>query len=285
MIVTAVASQKGGVGKTFVFCQLGFCLAERARPTLLVELDHQMNALRSLARGGRVAIAGFSALDVLEGRAGTLPDGALVLLPGDAGLSALERQPARHNALVQALRDFLQGVDTRFAACLIDTNPNPDVRYVAALALADKLLSPVQLNQEAIDGIGALLHHGRYGYHKIRQVLNPRLELIGILPNMVEATPFQRANLRQVVQQHPGLLIPTAHDGAIGYAYLPNRTAVAEAQAAGVPLWQLRQQRPAAAAGAAVPTMPLRSAARDAWREMRPSFDAIIARMGLEASP
>lgn len=282
MIVTAVANQKGGVGKTFAVCQLGFCLAARGLPTLIIELDHQMNARRSLARGGRVAISGFTALDVLEGRGDELPAGELVLVPGDAGLSALERRADCHNAYVNALQDFLRRVGSRFAACLIDTHPNPDVRYAAALATADKLLSPVQLNQEAIDGIGALLHHCRYGYLRMREVLNPRLDLIGILPNMVEATPFQRSNLQQLVLHHPGLLIPVARESGQGYAYIPNRTAVAEAQAAGLPLWQLRQAVPAHLAGQVTPdSMPLRSAARDAWREIRPSMEAIIARIGL----
>ncbi|NVM77469.1 chromosome partitioning protein [Duganella sp. SG902] len=286
MVVLAVANQKGGVGKTFVVCQLGFYLAARPLPTLVLELDHQMNATRSLRRGGRAVLAGFTTLDVLEGRAGALPEGELVLVPANPGLAALERQPRRHNDYVNALQAFLTGVGPRFAACLIDTHPSPDVRYAAALAVADYLLSPVQLNQEAIDGIAALLQHERYGYHKLRQLLNPKLELIGILPNLVEPTPFQRANLRQLVLHHPGLLIPARRAGVSGYAYIPTRTAVAEAQAAGVPLWQLRQAVPPALAGQVAPeAMPLRSAARDAWREIQPSFAAIAARMGLGAAP
>jgi chromosome partitioning protein len=282
-MILAVANEKGGVGKTTVTCLLGQYLASQSWPTLLIELDHQMNIKRSLGRGASAVLAEFTSVDVLEGRAGTLPAGDLVLVPGHADLIGLERQTARHNEFANALNVFLQRARQRFAVCLIDTNPNPDVRYVVALAVADWLLSPMELNQEAIDGIGALLHDPRHGYHRIREVLNPKLQLIGILPNMVEATAFQRANLRQLVQQHPGLLIPLMRDGAPGFAYLPNRTAVAEAQAAGVPLWQLRQAVPDHIAGKVASTaMPLRSAARDAWREIRPSLDAIIARMGLE---
>lgn len=275
MKTVAVATQKGGVGKTFVSCQLGFRLAGLAAPTLLLDLDQQLNASDSMARGGLVACAPFTMLEVFEGRAGELPPGQLVMVPGHPDLAAMERQPQRHNAFVNALQRFLAEVSGRFRVCVMDTNPSPDVRYAAALATADFLLAPVQLNQEAIDGIATLLHHGRFGYHKIRQVLNPRLELIGILPNLVEGTPFQRANLQQLVLQHPGLLIPVPRGDVMGYAYIPTRTAVAEAQAAGVPLWQLRQRPagPQPAGGA----LPLRSAARDAWREIKPSFDAIAA--------
>jgi chromosome partitioning protein len=254
-----------------------------AAPTLLLEFDHQLNATRCIRSSGRAAVAGFTMLDVFEGRWSALPPGEFVMVPGDPGLSALERQPERHNQFVNALQGFLAEVGARFAVCLIDTNPSPDVRYAAALATADYLLSPVQLNQEAIDGIGALLHHGRYGYYKIRQMLNPKLELIGILPNLVEATPFQRANLRQLVLKYPGLLIPVRRGEVDGFAFIPTRTAVAEAQAAGVPLWLLRQAVPEHLQGQVAPSaMPLRSAARDAWRDIRPSFEAIVAQLHLE---
>jgi len=284
MRAMVAGNQKGGVGKTFVVCQLAFYAAACGQPILLLELDHQRNASLSMARGGCAVLAGFTMLDVFEGRWAALPAAPLVVVPADPGLSALERQPQHHNRYVNALQAFLAAVGGQFALCLMDTNPSPDVRYAAALATADFLLSPVQLNQEAIEGIGTLLHHGRYGFHKVRQLLNPRLELIGILPNEVEATLFQRANLLQLVRQHPGLLIPARHGDANGYAYVPKRTAVAEAQAAGVPLWQLRQAASAAVAGGdAAAVLPVRSAARAAWREIRPAFDAILARMGLDA--
>ena len=38
--------------------------------------------------------------------------------------------------------------------------------------------------------------------------LNPKLHFIGLLPTMVEATPFPKANLIQVVQYYGSLLIP-----------------------------------------------------------------------------
>ena len=60
---------------------------------------------------------------------------------------------------------------------MIDTHPNPDIRVIAALASADFVLSPIQLNQEAIDGVRALLHHQRVGIHKIKALLNPKLTL------------------------------------------------------------------------------------------------------------
>ena len=280
MKTLVLANRKGGVGTTAAACQLSFYLQHGGRRVLLLDFDHQCNSSRCLAKYGKTATAGFSASRLLAGQEGPLPAGTLVVVPADDELSALERQPERHNAFANALKDFLHAVADRFDICVIDTNPNPDIRYAAALVNADFLLSPIELKQEAIDGIGALLHHGRYGVYRVQRALNPRLEFLGILPNKVESNPFQRANLRQLVGVYPSLLIPVVRDGVAGYGYIPNRTAIAEAQAAGVPLWMLRQAAPAGRQGEAG-AMPVRSAARDAWREIRPTFEAIARRMGL----
>jgi chromosome partitioning protein len=277
-----LASEKGGVGKSAVGCQLAFYFAHAGLRVLYLDFDHQMNSTRPIAKSGKAAIASFSTSELLAGSASAVPDHTFVLIEGDEVLSTLERQPDRHNVFVNALKVFLDNLNSRFDVCMIDTNPNPDIRYAAAMITADFVLSPIELNQEAIDGIGALLHHKRYGYHKIKQVLNAKLELLGILPNMVEATPFQKQNFAQLVASFSHLLIPLR--GQPGqFAFIPARTAIAEAQAAGVPLWQLRQAVPIEEVGKVAPeAMPVRSAAREAWKMVKPSFDEIAARMGLK---
>jgi chromosome partitioning protein len=283
MKTLVLANQKGGVGKSFVATQFPFHLAERGNRVLHIDLDHQRNSSTPLIKSGMVAVAPFTSADLLRGQATELPAAAFVVVPGDIALSSLERQPERHNSYVERLNEFLDAESAAFDICVIDTNPNPDIRYAAALICADFVLSPVQLNQEALDGIGALLHHPRYGIHKIRERMNPALHLIGILPNMVEATPFQRANLTQLVTAHHHLLIALPGETP-RYAFVPTRTAIAEAQAAGVPLWQLRQPAPAGQTVATdAPAMPLRTAARDAWREVRPVFEELERRMRMEA--
>jgi chromosome partitioning protein len=285
MKTLVLANQKGGVGKSFVHCQFSYFLVQAGLRVLNLELDHQKNSSKSITMSGRAQIASFTASELLAGHAGAVPAGAFVLIPGDDELSTLERQPDRHNGFVNALKDFLVAMADRFDVCIIDTNPNPDIRYAAALITADYLLSPIELNQEAIDGIGSLLYHKRYGYRKIKQVMNGRLELLGILPNMVEATPFQRGNFAQLVATYSSLLISIPAAAGERFAYIPNRTAIAEAQAAGVPLWLLRQTVPEAQVGKISPdSMPIRTSARDAWREVKPAFEIIAKRMGLEFS-
>ena len=257
MKTIVLCNQKGGVGKSAVATLLAHLLAQRGQRVLAIDLDHQGNLSKPLRLSGRAAISGFSADTLMTGNAPPLPDQPFVLVPGDRALLGLERQPERHTPFARQLRAFLAKVDAAFDVCVIDTNPNPDIRVIAALASCDFVLSPIQLNQEAMDGVSGLLNHDRVGLRKIKAVLNSKLSLIGLLPTMVEPTPFQKANFLQIVQQYHPLMIRIG-DGPGAFASMPRRSCIAEAQAAGAVLWEMKK-----------------TAARDAWREIEPSLKRI----------
>jgi chromosome partitioning protein len=264
MKTLVLANQKGGVGKSAVGCQFAYYLADLGQRVIFVDLDHQMNSTSALIQNRRATVTDFTSSELLNGQYGKLPDGDFVIVRGDDVLSSLERQPDKHNNYVNVLKSFLETVSDQFDVCIIDTNPNPDIRYASALITSNYVLSPIQLNQEAIDGIGSLLDHPRYGYHRIKSALNPTLELIGILPNMVEPTPFQRDNFKLLVTTFYQLLIGI-DENSKQFAFIPKRSSIAEAQAEGLFIGDFKK-----------------TAARDAWREIKPSFDAVARRMNLE---
>ncbi len=280
MKTLVLANQKGGVGKTAVATLLAHYLRRHGRRVLVIDLDHQGNLSQALRLSGRAVETSFGASRLLAEPVGApasdgcavtscglaMPQGEFVLVPGDQHLLTLERQPDRHNAFATHLRRCLRSLAARFEVCLVDTNPNPDIRVIAALASADAVLSPIQLNQEAMDGVGGLLNHERVGVRRIKAVLNPGLQLVGLLPVMVEATPFQRANFTQLVQHYHRLLIRTG-EGPGDFAAIPRRSAVAEAQAAGEVLWEMKK-----------------TAARDAYKEVEPSLRVIAATVVAAAS-
>lgn len=257
MKTLVLCNQKGGVGKSAVATLLVHHLAQRGRRVLAIDLDHQANFTKPLRLSGRAAITAFAADALLTGTPPALPDKPFVLVPGDRALLGLERQPALHTPFARTFRAFLAAAGAACDVCVIDTNPNPDIRVIAALASADFVLSPIQLNQEAMDGVSGLLNHERVGLRKIKAVLNPKLALIGLLPTMVEPTPFQKANFVQVVQQYHPLMIRIG-DGPGAFASIPRRSCIAEAQAEGAVLWEMKK-----------------TAARDAWREIEPSITRI----------
>jgi len=259
MKTLVLANQKGGVGKSAVATLLTHFCAQQGYRVLAIDLDHQGNFSQPLRLSARATEAAFTAGDLMSGNAGSLPQQPMVLVPSDRTLLGLERQPAMHTPFARSFRSFLAKVDAEFDLCVIDTNPNPDIRLIAALASADFVLSPIQLNQEAMDGVSGLLNHDRVGLRKIKAVLNPKLKLIGLLPTMVEPTPFQKANFVQIVQQYRFLMIQVGTE--VGqFAFIPRRSSIAEAQANGEVLWEMKK-----------------TAARDAWKEIEPGIARIAA--------
>jgi chromosome partitioning protein len=257
MKTLVLANQKGGVGKSAIATLLTHYLHQQGRRVLAIDLDHQGNFSQPLRLSRRATLAGFGADRLLTESVAALPVADFVLVPDDPKLLMLERQPEKHNTLANNLHRFLPAMAAHFDVCVIDTNPNPDIRLIAALASADFVLSPIQLNQEAMDGVGNLLNHDRVGVRKIMALLNPKLQLIGLLPAMVEPTPFQRANFVQIVERYHPLLIRIG-EGPGQFASIPRRSAIAEAQAHGDVLWEMKK-----------------TAARDAWREIEPSLRTI----------
>jgi len=254
MKTLVLANHKGGVGKSAVATLLAHLFASRKLRVLAIDLDHQGNLSKPLRMSQRAAVAAVTSDALLSTTVTTLPAQAMVLVQSGPELIGLERQPTLHTPFARHLRAFLVAMDRQFDVCVVDTHPSPDIRMIAALASADFVLSPIQLNQEALDGVSALLNHERVGLRKIKAVLNPKLRLIGLLPTMVQATPFHRNNFLQVVQHYRSLMIPLS-DRLGDIASLPHRTAIAEAQAQGAVLWEMKK-----------------TAARDAWREIEPSL-------------
>ncbi len=266
MKTLVLANQKGGVGKSALATQLAHYLHRQDRKVVVVDLDHQQNTSRPLRDNPAVTVAEFTSTDLLtDPNVADLPRAGIVIVPGHDSLTQLERRREEHNAFATNLRNALKAW-ADFDVCLIDTNPNPDIRYASAVISTDYLLAPIQLNQEAIEGIYGLINHPRYGITRIKATLNPNLTFLGILPNLVEPTPFQRGNLQALAARFGmRLLCRRDETGAIAFGYIPKRSAMAEAQAASVFL----------------PDLP-KTAARDAWREVKPVFDMILAGMALE---
>lgn len=257
MKTVVLCNQKGGVGKSAVATLLAHLLAHRGQRVLAIDLDHQGNLTKPLQLSGRVVPTSFAADALMTGVTPALPERPFVLVPSGRALLGLERQPALHTPFARQFRSFLAAADRAFDVCVVDTNPNPDIRVIAVLASADFVLSPIQLNQEAMDGVSGLLNHERVGVRKIKAVLNSKLALIGLLPTLVEPTPHQKANFLQVAQRYYPLLIRIG-DGPGDFASIPRRSCIAEAQGEGAVLWEMKK-----------------TAARDTWREIEPSLSRI----------
>lgn len=264
-----IATQKGGVGKSALLCQFAHYLRVLlGLRVLVIDLDDQANSSRSLERMQKATALGVTASTLFMNEAPdiNLDVPAFSLIKADEVLRRLVELPDEFTRYHANLKQFLDNVASHVDVCLIDCAPTADLRTVYAQAVADFMLSPIQLNQEAVEGVTETIN-GRRGVRRIQATINPALRFIGILPNMVEHTPLQQLNGREVAARFSSYLIPDPNTtGRI--LTIPRRSAIAEAQAEGLPLWELGKTK---------------TAARDAWRDIRPCFDAIASRMELES--
>jgi chromosome partitioning protein len=257
MKTIVISNQKGGVGKSAVATQMAYYMGDKlGLRTLVIDLDNQRNTSKPLSQSGLVNEAAPASQYFLD-KTTALPVHPFTLIPGDDGLASLGKKEAMVNTFAGNFRSLLARASESYDVCIIDTNPFPDIRLTSALISANFVISPIQLNQEAIDGIGKL----RTDIRNIKDRLNPDLQMIGLVPNLVTPTPFQKSNFAEITKHYGTLLIKLKSGG---FAHLKERTAVAEAQAASRPMYTMTK-----------------TSAREAWREWEDLFAHVATVMGV----
>ena len=184
MEIIAVLNQKGGVGKTTTAINLGAYLAKAGRSVLIVDLDPQGNATSGLGVDKRQLEA--TTYEVLFG---TVEPSKIIretsvanlsILPTNEQLAAAEVDLApeenRETRLRQALKHLI------YDYVLIDCPPALGLLTINALCAASAVLIPVQAEYYALEGLGQLLDI----VQRVRQGLNPDLELLGVVVTMYD---------------------------------------------------------------------------------------------------
>lgn len=186
-VVLAVCNQKGGVGKTTSTINLGAALAEFGRRVLLVDFDPQ-GAL-SVGLGIAPHDLDVTVYNLLVER-GTNPTDVVLrtsvkgvdLLPANIDLSAAEIQLVNEVAREQTLERVLRPLLPQYDYILIDCQPSLGLLTVNALTAAQGVLIPLECEYFSLRGVALLIDT----VEKVRDRLNPELELSGILATMYD---------------------------------------------------------------------------------------------------
>lgn len=247
MKTLVMANQKGGVGKTSTLVHLAYSLQEKGKRIVVVDLDTQGNASYTLASYRRDMRSSL----LFHSETQKMPEArkALSVIPADASLMAVESLPR-----VEAQRRLKQGMreldEEGYDVCLVDTAPALGIRMSAALANADFVLSPIELEVYSIQGIKMMLAT----IFNIRRECNPGLSFLGMLPSRVDSrNPRHKEHLNALRDAYPKLLVPVS----IGL-----RSSVANALASQMPVWRIRK-----------------TAARSAAREFRALGEYVFSKL------
>lgn len=182
--VTAIANQKGGVGKTTTAVNLAAYCAVRGKKTLLIDLDPQGNSSSGLGRRPEQDAA--DAYEVLAQGAEAkeavvetdLP--LLHLLPSDIDLAGAEIELVNAEKREYVLKKALRELRGEYDCIFIDCPPSLGLITLNALTAADNVLIPIQCEYFALEGLSQLLNTVK----AVRRSLNPGLEINGVVLTM-----------------------------------------------------------------------------------------------------
>jgi chromosome partitioning protein len=235
MHIIAVASQKGGVGKTTISLNLGLALARAGNRTLIMELDAQGSLGLSLGLADR-ARAGIA--EVLTG-AETV-DKVLIRTrdPQLHVLSVGRVDPTTVSGFEEALTrgpvipNLLSSFGTDFDLVVIDCPAGLGKVITRALETATHVISPLQAEPLALRSVGQLLAL----IDRIRAEKNPQLEMLGVVLSMFDRQNSASLEVAETLwTRFPG--------GIILDTVIPRDDLFLEASLRGAPV-ALMQKRP-----------------------------------------
>lgn len=227
MKTVVVANNKGGVGKTTIAAHIIFRAAEQNKRVLVVDVDAQRNLTstfldlnKPLEHPGAIRL--FYPLEDMPIEPIEISD-KLHLIPASRDLDTVDRDT--FDVLYQ-LRESLDSFKNDYDVCVIDTPPSFNNRFIAALAAADVVISPLEAAGYSLQGVKELMRHVK----NVQTRLNHSLRFGGLVVNLVNSRSSEQERVINLLSDSWGeqLISP----------YLVNRIAVSDALSAGKPVWQ-----------------------------------------------
>jgi chromosome partitioning protein len=202
--IISFANQKGGVAKTTTTLNLAVAFAESGHDVLAIDLDPQGNLTMSQGVDpDKVERSMYDVLvdhipirEVIQGREIDIAVASIDLAGAEIAMSM---QIGRERSLEKALSAVVDDYDF---VC-IDTPPSLGLLTVNALTASDKVIVPVQCEYLSMRGLVQLQNT----LEMIRENLNPRVQIEGILPTMLDSRTIHAKEAVEILEENFGELV------------------------------------------------------------------------------
>jgi chromosome partitioning protein len=217
--VIAFANQKGGVAKTTSTLNLAVAFKERGLKVLIVDLDPQGNL--TMSQGLNPDEIDRSMFDVLVHK---LPIEQVIrttevdLAVSSIDLAGAELALSSMIGRERALEKALEPIRGEYDYVLIDTPPSLGLLTINAFVAADGVIVPVQTEYLSLRGLVQLENT----LAMVRDNLNPKVEIVGILPTMYDKRLLHSKEAVDILTENFGdLVYKTRIRKTIRYAEAP----------------------------------------------------------------
>lgn len=187
MKTICIFNQKGGVGKTTTNINLCSYLAMQGKKILTIDIDPQGNTTSGLGFDKKkIKLSIYDLLTSDISIRDTIKECELVnnlyIVPSKMELAGAEVELISRSNRENILKEKLKEIEGEFDYVFIDCPPSLGILTINALTAASSVLTPIQCEFYALEGVGQLVNT----IQLVKKSLNKELEIEGVILSMYD---------------------------------------------------------------------------------------------------